>query len=76
MAKSLSEDIRSHLIVAVDGGMSCRGAVEWFGVTVATPCWWVREWRRFGSVCAKPGADGPDERGQGSGLAQFRRPRC
>ena len=54
MAKSLSEDLRSRLIAAVDAGMSRRGVAERFGVAVATSIRWVREWRRSGSVCAKP----------------------
>ena len=54
MAKSLSEDLRSRLIAAVDGGMSRRGAAERFGVAVATSIRWVSAWRHNGSVCAKP----------------------
>ena len=54
MAKSLSEDLRSRLIAAVDGGMSRRGAAERFGVAVATSIRWVSAWRHDGSVCAKP----------------------
>ena len=54
MAKSLSEDLRSRLIAAVDGGMSRRGAAERFGMAVATSIRWVSAWRHGGSVCAKP----------------------
>ena len=54
MAKSLSEDLRSRLIAAVDGGMSRRGAAEGFGVAVATSIRWVSAWRHDGSVCSKP----------------------
>ena len=54
MAKSLSEDLRSRLIAAVDAGMSRRGAAERFGVAVATSIRWVSAWRRDGATCARP----------------------
>jgi transposase len=54
MAKSLSEDLRSRLIAAVDGGMSRRGAAERFGVSVASAIRWLRDWHATGATRAKP----------------------
>ena len=54
MAKTLSEDLRSRVIVAVDSGMSRRAAAERFGVAVASAVRWVREWRTTGASSAKP----------------------
>jgi transposase len=54
MAKTLSEDLRSRLIMAVDGGMSRRGAAERFGVAASTAVRWVSEWRSTGTMRAKP----------------------
>ena len=54
MAKSLSEDLRSRLIAAVDSGMSRRGAAARFGVSVASAIRWLREWHATGATCAKP----------------------
>jgi transposase len=54
MAKTLSEDLRSRLIMAVDGGMSRRGAAERFGVAASTAVRWVSEWRSAGTMRAKP----------------------
>ena len=53
MAKSLSEDLRSRLIAAVDGGMSRRGAAERFGVSVASAIRWLRDWHATGATRAK-----------------------
>lgn len=54
MTKSLSEDLRSRVIAAVDAGLSRRAAAERFGVGTASAIRWVREWRDTGSICAKP----------------------
>ena len=54
MAKSLSEDLRSRLIAAVDGGMSRRGAAERFGVSVASAIRWLRDWHTTGATRARP----------------------
>jgi len=54
MAKSLSEDLRSRLIAAVEGGMSRRGAADRFGVSVASAVRWLRRWHATGAVSAKP----------------------
>lgn len=60
MARALSEDLRSRLIAAVDGGMSCRAAAKRFGVAAASAVRWVRAWRTSGTMRAKP--QGGDKR--------------
>jgi transposase len=62
MAKTLSEDLRSRLIAAVEGGMSRRAAAARFGVGVATAIRWVRAFRTTGATAAKP--KGGDRRSQ------------
>ena len=53
MAKTLSEDLRSRVVAAIDGGLSRRGAAERFGIGYATAIRWMRDWRATGSVSAK-----------------------
>jgi transposase len=53
MAKTLSEDLRSRLIAAVEGGMSRRAAADRFGVAAASAIRWVRDWRATGAIRAK-----------------------
>lgn len=60
MARPLSEDLRSRLIAAVDGGMSRRAAAKRFGVAAASAVRWVRAWRTTGVKHAKP--QGGDKR--------------
>jgi len=60
MTRPLSEDLRSRLIAAVDGGMSRRAAAKRFGVAAASAVRWVRAWRMTGATCAKP--QGGDKR--------------
>ena len=60
MAKPLSDDLRSRLIAAVDGGMSRRAAAERFGVAAASAVRWVHAWRTTGAARAKP--QGGDKR--------------
>ena len=60
MARPLSEDLRSRVIAAVDGGMSRRAAAERFGVAAASAVRWVRAWRTTGATHAKP--QGGDQR--------------
>ena len=63
MAKSLSEDLRTRLIAAVAGGLSCRAAAERFGVSAASAVRWARVWRETGSRAAKlRGGDRRSER--------------
>lgn len=54
MTKSISQDLRSRLIAAVEGGLSRRAAGRRFGVGAASAVRWVREWRENGSTRAKP----------------------
>jgi transposase len=60
MTKSMSEDLRSRVVAAVDGGLSRRAAAERFGAGTATAICWVREWWDTGAICAK--AQGGDRR--------------
>lgn len=60
MARPLSEDLRSRLIAAVNGGMSRRAAAERFGVAAASAVRWVQAWRVTGAIRAKP--QGGDKR--------------
>ncbi len=54
MAKPLSEDLRSRVVAAVDGGMSRRAAAERFGVAASTAIRWARAWRAEGRAAALP----------------------
>ncbi|MBL6082672.1 hypothetical protein JMJ56_32430, partial [Belnapia sp. T18] len=53
MARTLSEDLRSRLITAVEGGMSRCAAADRFGVAAATAVRWVGEWCATGATRAK-----------------------
>lgn len=53
MAKSVSADLRTRVIAAVDGGLSRRAAAARFGVAAASAVRWVREWRETGAACAR-----------------------
>jgi transposase len=54
MGKTLSEDLRTRLIAAVDRNLSRRAAAERFGVGVATAIRWVRVFRTAGATRATP----------------------
>jgi transposase len=54
MTKSISEDLRSRVVAAVEGGLSRRAAAKRFGIAAASAIRWVREWRETGSTRAKP----------------------
>lgn len=60
MAKPLSDDLRTRLIAAVDGGMSRRAAAARFGVAAASAVRWVHAWRTTGAAGARP--QGGDKR--------------
>ena len=54
MSQTLSQDLRSRVIAAVDGGMSRNAAARRFGVGISTAIRWAREWRSSGVATAKP----------------------
>ena len=54
MAQPLSMDLRSRLLAAVDGGMSCRAAAARFGVAPSTAIRWQAQRRATGSLAPKP----------------------
>jgi transposase len=54
MAGALSQDLRSRVIVAVDGGMSRRSAADRFGIGLATAIRWLRAWREEGRSAPLP----------------------
>ena len=54
MAKTLSEDLRSRVIGAVQAGMSRRAAASRFGIGVATAIRWVRAFHDTGLTAARP----------------------
>ena len=54
MSQTLSQDLRSRVISAVDGGMSRNAAARRFGVGISTAIRWVREWHTTGSRTARP----------------------
>lgn len=60
MAKALSSDLRSRVVAAIDGGLSCRQAAERFGVSAASAVRWAALQRRTGDVT--PGLQGGDRR--------------
>jgi len=62
MAKPLSEDLRTRVVGAVEGGMSRRAAAERFGISVASAVRFVKEWRQSGATKAK--RQGGDQRSQ------------
>ena len=63
MVKSLSLDLRSRVIAAVEDGLSRRAAAERFGVAAASAVRWVRAWRDTGASDARrQGGDRRSER--------------
>jgi transposase len=52
--KPYSEDIRSRVIGAVEGGASSRAAARRFEVSASSAIKWVQRWRRTGVVKARP----------------------
>lgn len=53
MGKSLSMDLRSRALTAVDEGVSCRSAAERFGVAPSTVIRWHDLRRRVGHYAPK-----------------------
>jgi transposase len=60
MAKALSSDLRSRVIAAVEGGLSCRAAAARFGVSVSSAIRWRSLFRQTGD--ARPKRQGGDRR--------------
>jgi transposase len=54
MTRALSQDLRSRVIAAVEGGLSCNAAAKRFGIAVSSAIRWVRAWRVEGRVTALP----------------------
>jgi transposase len=54
MTRALSQDLRSRVITAVDGGLSCNAAAARFGIAVSSAVRWARAWRVEGRVTALP----------------------
>lgn len=54
MAQSLSLDLRSRLLAAVDDGMSYRRAAARFGVAPSTAIRWQAQRRKTGGFAPKP----------------------
>ena len=54
MVQSLSMDLRSRLLAAVDDGMSCRGAAARFGVAPSTAIRWHAQRRETGGFAPRP----------------------
>ncbi len=60
MTKPLSQDLRSRVIAAIDGGLSCRHAAVRFGIAASTAVKWTRQWRTSGTLRSRP--QGGDKR--------------
>ena len=54
MARPYSQDLRSRVVGAVEGGLSRRRAAALFEVAVSTVIEWVDAWRESGRLTAKP----------------------
>ncbi len=54
MPRPYSQDLRERVIGAVEAGMSARAADRLFDVSESVAIKWVQQWRRTGSVAAKP----------------------
>jgi transposase len=54
MPKPLSVDLRSRVLAAVDGGLSCRQAAERFGVSASSAIRWAALRRSEGDARPKP----------------------
>jgi transposase len=54
MPKPYSQDLRERVVRAVESGASCREAAATFEIGVSSAIRWVTQFRRSGSVAAKP----------------------
>jgi len=50
MTRPLSNDLRERVVLAVEGGESCRSAASRFGVAVSSVVKWSQRYRATGSV--------------------------
>lgn len=55
MARALSEDLRSRVLAASEGGMSARSAAARFGIGVSTAIAWIANARQGQLTPAKQG---------------------
>ena len=62
MAKALSVDLRSRVVAAITGGMSCRQAAARFGVSASSAIRWHELERTQGDV--RPKRQGGDRRSE------------
>jgi transposase len=53
MAKTLSQDLRSRVISAVQSGLSPRATAKRYAIGEATAIRWVREFSRSGATAVK-----------------------
>ena len=53
MARALSQDLRDRVVVAIEGGLSCRAAAARFGVCVSSAIRWRQLALRHGRAIAK-----------------------
>ena len=53
MTRSLSSDLRSRVLAAVDGGLSTREAARRFQVGISTVGRWYRRYRQTGETVAR-----------------------
>ncbi len=54
MGHPLSMDLRTRLLAAIDGGMSCRAAAARLGVAPSTAICWLAQPLETGTFAAKP----------------------
>ena len=70
MSKPLSLDLRTRVLAAISGGLSCREAAVRFGVSASSAIRWRALERRQGNAKAKP--VGGDRRSEHDGEARRR----
>jgi len=54
MTRPLSHDLRQRVSRAVEGGLSCRTAVDRFGIAPSTAIKWMDRFRRLGHTAPRP----------------------
>ena len=53
MARTLSQDLRERVVAAIDGGMRCRSAAAYFGVSTSSAIRWRHLALQHGRALAK-----------------------